>query len=57
MSGDAYYAAVIKKMQKRLDHITRELGIEPVDAEHLSSSQLSQLERQVAAHVAIINDR
>lgn len=57
MSGDAYYAGVLRGMQKHLDHITRVLEIEPIDAEHLSLSKLSRLEREVMAYVAVVNDR
>ena len=56
MSGDAYYGQVHRRMQKHLDHITATLEIEPVNAD-LVVDELADLERQVDAFVALIDDR
>ena len=47
LSGDALLYRLRQRMQGHLDHITGALGIDRIDAETVTSAQLSNLEEQV----------
>jgi len=50
-SGDALIHRMQRRMQDYLDHITRTLGIDRIEAEALTAGELSALERQVQEYV------
>ena len=57
MSMDAYRGEVIRRMQKHLNFIVKTLEIERIDADNISSPQISVLEAQVMTYVAHVDDR
>ena len=57
MSMDAYRGEVIRRMQKHLNFIVKTLEIERIDADNISSPQISALEAQVMTYVAHVDDR
>ena len=56
VSSGAYVQQIERQMERQLNYITNELGIEPVDAE-LSERELNRLEALVAEHVNQVDDR
>lgn len=51
LSGDALVYRQQRRMQGHLDHITRELGIDRIDAETVTAGALSDLEDQVREYI------
>jgi len=57
MSMDVYHRTATKRMQKHLNFIVKTLEIERVDADNITSSEISALEAQVMTYVARVDDR
>ena len=56
LSSDAYERNIERRMERQLAIITRELGVDPVDAE-LTEGELRRLEALVAEYVNQVDDR
>ena len=57
VSSDAYERDIERRMERQLAIITRELGIEPVDAELDRAANLSVSKQLVAEYVNQVDDR
>jgi hypothetical protein len=57
MSLEAYRGEVTRRMQKHLNFIVKTLEIERVDADNITSSEISALEAQVMTYVSRVDDR